>query len=543
MKCVFVAAVLALILSASGCGNRNNQSFTVNDSNVASPELPAQIQSIMGKQLYNGSTFALRVEDARTGQLLFDLNSTQLSLIGSVRKLFSVGLALDELSSAFRFRTPVHRQGNIANGLLSGDLILVASGDLTMGGRRGPNDTIELTDIDHNEANSVGNAISPSQDPLAGFRDLARQVAASGIREVGGEVIIDDRLFQPYEFRGQFMANAVFVNDNVIDINMRPTQVGDPAEVLVSPLSQAFTVLSTVQTVAGGGLPTAELSEATCFGLVGCQGTVAGVLPINGAPLFTNAYPYLQTFRITNPSGYARTVFIEALRDAGVTVTAATVGPNASNLLPAQGSYPAETRVAELVSPPFSQYANYILKVSYNLGAETALMLLGLTDNATTQAAALVVEREILASEFAIAPNEYQFVDGSGGGESTATAAAITRLLRAMIDRPVFADYREALPVIGGPGLLTEIEQISNDPTLSGSIGNISAKTGTFATGTEEGIQIRARALAGYITARSGREIVFALTVNEVGPFADFVDAIEVFNDLDVIAAILWREL
>jgi hypothetical protein len=47
--------------------------------------------------------------------------------------------------------------------------------------------------------------------------------------------------------------------------------------------------------------------------------------------------------------------------------------------LPARGSYTAATRVAELISSPYKDYAKYILKVSYNIGAETTLMLFGLT--------------------------------------------------------------------------------------------------------------------------------------------------------------------
>ena len=56
---------------------------------------------------------------------------------------------------------------------------------------------------------------------------------------------------------------------------------------------------------------------------------------------------------------------------------------------------------------------------------------------------------------------------------------------------------------------------------------------------------LRAQALAGYIKAKSGRQLAFALVVNEV-PIADreqlLRNVIQVFQDQGTIAAILWRD-
>jgi D-alanyl-D-alanine carboxypeptidase len=62
------------------------------------------------------------------------------------------------------FNTVVYLQGAVSDtGTLQGDLILVASGDLTMGGRTRPDGSIAFTDFDHNEANP---SVTPcSRDP------------------------------------------------------------------------------------------------------------------------------------------------------------------------------------------------------------------------------------------------------------------------------------------------------------------------------------------------------------------------------------------
>ena len=75
------------------------------------------------------------------------------------------------------------------DGVLKGDLVLVANADLTLGGRDLPDGTIAFTNFDHTESNSLGSSILTDTDPLAGLegagpagrrlRDQARSRATS----------------------------------------------------------------------------------------------------------------------------------------------------------------------------------------------------------------------------------------------------------------------------------------------------------------------------------------------------------------------------
>ena len=162
---------------------------------VAADSLPPQVSQIFSKPAYQGSTWGLRVVDAATGKVLLDEKPSTRFYIGSVRKVFSVGLLLDKVGAEHRYNTPIYATGAVDEaGVLKGNLVLVASGDLTMGGRRNADGSLAITDFDHNEANSLGNAVLSKPDPLAGYRDLARQVAASGVTRVQGEVVIDDQI-------------------------------------------------------------------------------------------------------------------------------------------------------------------------------------------------------------------------------------------------------------------------------------------------------------------------------------------------------------
>ena len=97
----------------------------------------------------------------------------------------------------YKFETSVFKRGGLINGFLTGDLILIASGDPTMGGRNTADGKMAFKDNDHTYANSAQlNGELTDTDPLLGLDELAKQVAAKGIKEITGEILIDDRIFE-----------------------------------------------------------------------------------------------------------------------------------------------------------------------------------------------------------------------------------------------------------------------------------------------------------------------------------------------------------
>ena len=225
MKSSFVAAAAILLL---GLGPASAVSHA-----AAERPVPPSVLAIMGAPKYAGATWGLRVVDLESGALVYNLGPDSLFFTGSVRKLFSVAEALDSLGPGHRFTTPVYRRGTLKRGgVLSGDLVLVASGDLTLGGRTTSSGAVAFTDFDHTESNSLGSSILTQPDPLAGVRALARQVAASGVRRVEGDVVVDDRLFRRFRVpNGNVLVTPITVNDNLIDVTIRPTRPGRPASV------------------------------------------------------------------------------------------------------------------------------------------------------------------------------------------------------------------------------------------------------------------------------------------------------------------------
>jgi len=505
--------------------------------------LPSDIRSIFDKPKYKNAVWGLRVLDG--SKVVLDLNSQRLFYIGSVRKVFSVGQLLNAVGPQYRFNTPVYRTGPINKGVLRGNLIVVASGDLTMGGRTNPDGTIAVSNWDHNEADNLGNAVLTKPNPLAGYATLARTVRSAGIKQVMGNVIIDDRLFQPFFFRDQFYVRPIFVNDDAVDISILPGGTpGSRANVMSRPISSALRVLNQLRIGAQKTKETLKISPVLppCIGKRNCSVSISGALPSGYQAPLTGLRALVQTVRIVQPANYARTVFIEQLRAAGVTVAAPAVQENPVALLPPKGSYRAPEKVAELTGLPYGEDAKLILKISYNIGADTSLVLLGVKNNAGSLPAALAFERSDLRTRWGIASSQYHFVDGSGGGETTATNTAVTKMLQELAKSPASQAFSDALPILGVDGSLAFVKSFESDRSLAGAAGNVRAKTGTYVGASPSGsLILKAQALGGYITTRRGHRLTFQLVVNNV-PIKGILGVTDVFQDEGTVAAMLWRD-
>lgn len=534
LKKTIFPALLSLALL--GCGNASGTFLATNDGKAA--PLPDSIKAVMAKPRYAKATWSLLVTDVQTGQSFYQLNATRRSFTGSCRKLFSVGLALTTLGADHRQVTRVYRQGTVSSGTLNGNLVLVASGDLAFGGRRIDADTIEVTNFDHNDANSLGSAVLTPQDPLFALDQLAAQIKASGIDTVNGGVAVDDRLFESYRVpNGNLLITPIMLNENQIDVTVTPTTAGNAATVVHRPTSQFFSVTGNVTTGAAGSAESIAFSGNRLTNGVGDTGQVTGSIPLDYSAPLTHLNSYVGTFRVEDPAAFARVAFAEALARHGVTVT--------QNALTASAPLPttppaAADQVASYTSAPYSETARLILKVSLNLGANAALSLFGLEKGERTISGALAAERTALTQQYGLDPDSFNFpTNGSGSPDSEASPTALVHFLIAMNRSTVATQYLRSLPILGVDGSLA-----STGTTLPGK-GHVFAKTGTTVAPDSGGdLQLKAQCLAGYIETKSGRKVAYALMVNDAGPVTDIeTDVGGVFEDEGVISSLIYESL
>jgi serine-type D-Ala-D-Ala carboxypeptidase/endopeptidase (penicillin-binding protein 4) len=464
-----------------------------------------RVEAVLSTPGYQRGHWGVLVVERKSGEVIYERNADQLFAPASVTKLFSTAAALIELGPGYRFQTPVVRHGEVdAAGKLQGDLILVAAGDLCMGGRTGPEGVLLFKDDDHTYAAGNMKAEIVKTSPLAGLDHLAREVQAAGIREIAGDVIVDDRLFAPARGTGSGPSriSPIVINDNVIDVLARPAgKAGEPAVVTFQPATQYVAMDAIVETVDEGKPATLTVDR-----LGSAKYAVRGQLPVGHAQV-------VKIGEIEQPASFARALFIEALRRHRVRVAASPLGLNITSGLEARGDVIKLPKVAEYTSPPLSEYARVILKVSHNLHASTLPLLIAAHHGERTLEEGLKREGKILRS-LGLEPGTISFGGGAGGARSDlVTPRATVTLLRAMASRSEFAAFDSALPVLGRDGTLAK--SVAAD---SPARGHAHAKTGTYFVDNEmDGTTVlTSKALAGYLETASGRSLVFAAFVNNV---------------------------
>jgi D-alanyl-D-alanine carboxypeptidase/D-alanyl-D-alanine-endopeptidase (penicillin-binding protein 4) len=469
----------------------------------AGDDLAAKVDALVTAPEYKHARWGLLVVDTQTGQTVYARNPDTLFSPASVTKLFSCSAAWVDLGPGHKFETPVYRRGELDDGRLRGDLILVASGDLTLGGRTDPSGRLAFRDHDHIYAGWLSTkAALTDTDPLSGLRELARQVKAAGVRRVDGDVLVDDRLFARARGSGSGpdVLSPVLVNDNLVDLTVTPAaRAGEFARVETRPATDYIQFDARVETVSDGK-PRVEVER-----VAPCRYTVRGRVPAGGKPVVRIA-------PVEDPAAFARALFIECLRREGVDVKASPFRAPAAEL-PERDGYGRLTRVALFTSPPLSEAVKVTLKVSHNLYASTLPLLLAAKQGKRTLADGMRRQGRVIA-ELGADVDAVSFEGGAGGGNADrATPRATVGLLRAMAKRPDSAAFRAALPVLGVDGTL--VDAAGADSPVR---GKVQAKTGTYGDADlmNDRTLLRSKALAGYLTTAGGRTLAFAFFVNDV---------------------------
>ena len=482
----------------------------------AEDALTRRIGELTGQPRFQHAHWGILFVDLKTGEVLHEHNGDKLFAPASTTKLYSVATALDDLGADYRFETPLKYTGTRTEATIQGDVILVASGDPTMGGRTTASGEIAFTDSDHTYANWMNDATLTPQDPLAGIKQLAEQIASAGIKRIAGDVLVDDRMFERAEGSGSGpgQLTPMMVNDNVIDFLIEPTEAGKPAKVTVRPETSLFTIKSELETVGPDDKLETWIRVDRDSSRPGAERNGANaVLRLTGK-IPAGREPLVRHYEVPDPAGFCRSLLIEALRQAGVHVGGKpALRHPPSSTMPSREEVAALPEIARLVSPPFAENARLILKVSHNLHASTLPLLVAAKHGQRTLGDGLKLEAAFLRKA-GVDVEAISFGGGAGGSRSDYVTPRVTvELLKYMSTRPDFDVYHRALPILGVDGTLAK--SVGPESPVR---GQAQAKTGTLVW--DNGLAGRglctSKALAGYLTTKSGRKLAFAAFINGV---------------------------
>lgn len=340
----------------------------------------------------------------------------------------------------------------------------------------------------------VANCLATLADAVAARTRAVRDV-------IGDDTLFPDQRWSPgmswnnIGTRSGTAASALSLDDNELPLRAAPAAPGRPPTVDAPPY---FTIDNRATTVAAG--PTALGFERLPGSRdVRLTGTIAA-----------GASPATLRLGIDDPAHYAAWRFKQLLEARGVRVAGAVSARHraatAADDPALRGSAPAmrpprPPALARLTPPPLAADLSVINKASQNLHAELLLRRLGRVHGTGSIADGIAAVRAVTARA-GMPRAAWDAADGSGMSTYNRLAPrGVVTFLRWIAAQPWGAAWRGTLAVAGVDGTL------ANRFRGTALEGRLHAKTGSLnATG----------ALSGFMTARSGRTLVFSVYANDV---------------------------
>jgi serine-type D-Ala-D-Ala carboxypeptidase/endopeptidase (penicillin-binding protein 4) len=460
--------LLALCLSlTSGCA-RTRPAVALPSPIDPLQQLRAAITAAIEMPGVQRGTWGIAVHSLTRDERLFELNARTLLVPASTSKLVSVATAAEAVGWDYRFETALRGTGPISEGTLHGDLIVVGSGDPSIGGRAG--------------------------DDLTPF---VEGLKALGVRRIDGRVIGDDdamedprpQLAWAWDDLG-YATGAIFGALNLAENRMQVTvspasREGGPTVLAVDPQAAYRPLANRAVTGAASSTPLVWPEQRPGETFL----TIAGSIP-------AGAMPARLTVSTGNPTFWFASVLRSRLLRDGIEVTGEAF--DVDDVMPAPDRATA-TLLYTHRSHPLAEIVQPLLKESINLYGEAVLRLNVPPGRFPTNDAALEGMRARLAS-WGIPDDGQQLVDGSGlSRRNVISPDTLVTVLRRMSSAGTTSPFVTALPIAATDGSL------AGRMAGTAAQGNVRAKTGTMSN---------VRSLAGYVATRDGELLAFAVIVN-----------------------------
>lgn len=405
---------------------------------------------------------SLCVLDANTGKVLYAKNEQLGLATASTLKTITAASAFSILGKDFQFQTTLAYSGNItADGTLKGNLIIIGSGDPTLGSWRYKN-----------KENAV-------------LSQWVAAIAAAGIKKIDGAIIGDDRIFgtqtTPEGWVWQDIGNyygagtsGLAWRENQFDIHLRPgsSTSTDVTVVKTVPATSYIQIKNELKTGSSGSgdksyaflPPYSKVAYLRgSWGMEINKKSISVALP---DPAFDCAYRLQDT-----------------LKRLGIETNQQ---PTTSRLMELNHlSVPAiAQKISTITSPNLSEITYWFLKKSINLYGETLLKTMALkSGKPATTAKGAETEINLWASK-GIDQSALNIIDGSGlSPGNRITTSAMASILYQIQKEVWFPDFEKALPEYNGMKI------------KSGTINDVSA-------------------FAGYYTNTAGNQYVIVININ-----------------------------
>ena len=469
---------------------------------AAASSLEDEITEILTAKAAERSFWGIKVVDLAAGDTVYEKNSAKLFLPASNAKLFSTALGLFRLGPEYSYTTSIVTAGSLLEDVLTGDVVILGGGDPNLSARVIPYDPEEEF----------------GKDLLLPIKELASQVAASGVRKIAGDIVGDDTRYVWQKYPPGWSlddatwgygapVSALSFNDNLVKLRVLPALTSRSlARVTFKPDIPYLSLKNRLWTA-----PTRTVAK----GLNLRRDPGSRKLDLWG-DISIRSRGRTLSIAVDDPALFTAVALQQELERRGVEVTGAATARHA---LPHE--FPSlkrvseprvktyATKLAELRSAALIESLRIINKESQNLHAEMLLREVGLRRRGVGSFQAGLLELKDFLKEAGLSPEEFQLNDASGlSRKNLVSPEATVKLLSYIWDSPHRGAFVSTLPLAGEDGTLDW--RFSRTPAR----GLIRAKTGSLAHVT---------AISGYATTEDGRHLAFSVMTNNHGVRASHV--------------------
>ncbi|RZF59715.1 D-alanyl-D-alanine carboxypeptidase/D-alanyl-D-alanine endopeptidase [Sphingobacterium corticibacterium] len=403
---------------------------------------------------------SLTVLDGKTGQPIFTNNASIGLPTASTMKVITSITALDILGPDYTYQTKLAYTGEIDSlGVLHGDIIVIGSGDPTLGSNR--------------------YAATKSETIL---NKWVYKIQQAGITHIDGHVVGDDLYLNgndvPSTWNWVDMGNyygagisGLNWRENKTGITFSPSSVGQPTTISSTSLT-GMTVINEVTTGPNGSGDKVYAYSAPYSNIIYLRGTYGRDLK------------KVIEIAIPDPALELALQLTASLSDAGVVVDSLpTTGKRLLNQGIRLNNPKQELDVHQ--SPALKNIIHWFNQKSINLYGEAMLKSFGIiSHNKSNSEEAATLLSKYWEQKLKIPASELHIHDGSGlSPQNRVTTLAMAKIMHYAQSRPWFADFQKSLPTINGITM------------KSGTIGGVLGYT-------------------GFHTNNAGTPVTFSLLIN-----------------------------
>jgi serine-type D-Ala-D-Ala carboxypeptidase/endopeptidase (penicillin-binding protein 4) len=471
---LFAQGTAAPANGAQNNGAQNSGAQTIGPQTKLAAPLEAFRRA--GVPLADVSLFAIPVDQ---GDAIIAHNAESPFILASTAKLITTMAALDILGPSYRWRTSAFLNGTLADGVLTGDLLLVGGGDPML-----------------------------SSDKLVAWFALMQK---RGLKEISGNIVLDRRRFAlvdkdhvntpkpAWHNPHHAQPDGFVIDEGVLKVNIAPTSAGKT--ITLEPAIEGIEVIDQTKVVARCSLVKTSLAVDFEEASQNRKLIVSGDWAQDCSPHKLAIHPWDQT-------EYSRAAILAAWRQAGGKILGSVVeAPPPSppvkrkrNAKPMKAPKPRKPFLT-LDSKPLSESVRETNKWSNNLVSRH--LLLSMSKGFPREVATLQNAQQILGEWLlrkTVTPEDMIVENGSGlsRGERGKTRH-FGLLLKDAWTASYDKDFKASLPIVGVDGTMGS--RLRN----SAVAGKAFIKTGTLTD---------VRSVAGYVTTKDGRNIAAVAIVN-----------------------------